>query len=144
MIASLALVMAAGAAAPAMAAGQTAPVGQRAHLSGGCDSGHRNVMDGLSSGGGDKDCKVKVHEVSRTVQVPPQGNNVVFTNVDAVCPAGEQAISGGFDGTQAVDVGVFAFRQATTNTPGDTWRNAVHNFSTTTAEPFTTFAYCAS
>ncbi|MFF3909089.1 hypothetical protein ACFYZJ_24610 [Streptomyces sp. NPDC001848] len=144
MIASLALVMAAGAAAPAMAAGQTATHGQRARLSGGCDGGHRDVMDGLSSGGGEKDCKIKVHEVSRTVQVPPQGNTTVLTNVDVTCPAGEQAISGGSDASQAFDIGTLVFRQVTTTTPGDTWRVGYHNFSTTTTETATAFAYCAS
>lgn len=146
VIASLALAMAAGVAGPATAAGQTGHGAYRAHLAG-CTGGgqHRKAVGGESLSGGDKDCKVQVHEVSRTVLVPPQGNNLgVTTNVDAVCPAGEQAISGGLDATQGTDNGSFAFRQATTNTPGDTWRNVVHNFSTTTAEPFTTFAYCAS
>ena len=143
VIASLALAMAAGVAGPATAAEQPGPGAHRARLAG-CTGGgqHRKAVGGESLRGGD--CKVQVHEVSSTVLVPPQDNNIVFTNVDAVCPAGEQAISGGFDTTQGLDNTLFASRQVTTNTPGDTWRNVVHNFSTTTAEPWTTFAYCAS
>ncbi|MEU9481917.1 hypothetical protein [Streptomyces sp. NPDC048191] len=135
VIASLALVMAAGVVSPAMAAEGTVSGVQRGHLSGCTDKG-LDVTAGRARLGGDGSCGLEVHNVSHTVNLPPGGP----TSVEAQCEAGDLAISGGFVAPQFQ--GSFqAFRQATTDTPGDTWRVTVTNPGPN-AVSFTVFASC--
>ncbi|WP_433456384.1 hypothetical protein ACQPXS_46670 (plasmid) [Streptomyces sp. CA-142005] len=133
-IASLALVMAAGVVSPAMAEPTVTDV-QRGHLSG-CTQGEPPAAAGRAQYGGDHSCGLEINAVSNTTNVAPGEP----TNVTAQCPAGQTAISGGFE-APGFQGGFQAFRQDTTDTPGDTWRLTVINTGPNPV-PFTVFAYC--